>query len=159
MADRRFCLWCTAFVIDPSAGTKASVMRRFLAAFLDPLLVIAAWGIAGIIGGAIAGSVGWLLVIAVILYQFLLFAQGRTFGKMLFGERVVVARTGSAPGFLRMLVRETLGKFVSGLFFGLGFFWAIWDADHQAWHDKLTGTLVVKAPGKAAGRLVSAPGT
>jgi uncharacterized RDD family membrane protein YckC len=27
---------------------------------------------------------------------------------------------------------------------GLGYFWAIWDKDNQAWHDKIAGTVVVK---------------
>jgi hypothetical protein len=43
-----------------------------------------------------------------------------------------------------MLVRELIGKLVSGFFAGLGFFWAIWDRDSQAWHDKLAGTVVVR---------------
>jgi uncharacterized RDD family membrane protein YckC len=43
-----------------------------------------------------------------------------------------------------MLVREVVGKMVSGFFFGLRYFWAIWDPDNQAWHDKIAGTLVVR---------------
>jgi len=42
-----------------------------------------------------------------------------------------------------MLLRETLGKWVSGWFLGLGWFWAIWDRDAQAWHDKIAGTVVL----------------
>ena len=43
-----------------------------------------------------------------------------------------------------MLLREIVGKTVSFLFFGLGFYWAIWDKDRQAWHDKIAGTLVLE---------------
>lgn len=45
-----------------------------------------------------------------------------------------------------MLLREVIGKWVSGLVFGLGYFWAIWDKDGQTWHDKIAGTVVVKRP-------------
>jgi uncharacterized RDD family membrane protein YckC len=30
--------------------------------------------------------------------------------------------------------------------FGLGFFWALWDRDGEAFHDKIVGTHVVPAP-------------
>ncbi len=33
---------------------------------------------------------------------------------------------------------------LSKLFLGLGFFWAIWDKDGQAWHDKIAGTVVLR---------------
>jgi uncharacterized RDD family membrane protein YckC len=29
---------------------------------------------------------------------------------------------------------------------GLGFIWIAVDAGHQAWHDKLAGTIVVRVP-------------
>lgn len=43
-----------------------------------------------------------------------------------------------------MILREVIGKFVSGLVLGIGFFWAIWDKDNQTWHDKIAGTVVVR---------------
>jgi predicted anti-sigma-YlaC factor YlaD len=43
-----------------------------------------------------------------------------------------------------MLVREIVGKFVSGLFLGIGYFWAIFDKEGQAWHDKIAGTVVTR---------------
>ncbi len=74
-----------------------------------------------------------------------LLSKGMTPCKWLLGEQVVEKLTGKYPGFGRMLLRETIGKFVSGIFHdGLGFFWAIWDKDNQAWHDKIAGTVVVR---------------
>jgi len=58
--------------------------------------------------------------------------------------RAADKRSGGLPGFGRMLLRETLGKIVSGLFLGLGYFWAVFDRDSQAWHDKIAGTVVLK---------------
>jgi uncharacterized RDD family membrane protein YckC len=42
-----------------------------------------------------------------------------------------------------MVLRESFGKTLSGIFFGLGYLWALWDRDSQAWHDKIAGTLVI----------------
>ncbi len=82
---------------------------------------------------------GLLLASAV---QMLLWTRGRTIGKLLLKTQVFDERTGQPAGFLRMAVRETLGKFISGFFLGLGFFWLLLDSKQQAWHDKLVATLV-----------------
>ncbi len=147
--DRLFCIWCDTYVTNPEAGEKASIARRFLAALIDPFLVTAALFLPGmLIGGLVGESLGMVLGVAAflgVLYVMLrLFARGQTLGKYLLNERVVDKRSGGNPGFVRMLIRETLGKFVSGLFLSLGFFWAIWDPDSQTWHDKIAGTVVVR---------------
>jgi uncharacterized RDD family membrane protein YckC len=72
-------------------------------------------------------------------------ARGKTPGKAIVGIRAADKRSGGLPGIARMLLRETLGKFVSGLLFGLGYFWAIFDRDSQAWQDKIAGTIVLKS--------------
>src|SRR5690606_15441256 len=52
-------------------------------------------------------------------------------------------------GFLTMLFREWIGKWISGLIFGLGFLWILFDRDNQGWHAKIASTYVV-APAAAA---------
>jgi uncharacterized RDD family membrane protein YckC len=42
-----------------------------------------------------------------------------------------------------MVLRETVGKFVSTIAILLGFLSIVWDQDHQGWHDKIASTLVV----------------
>jgi RDD family len=71
-------------------------------------------------------------------------AQGKTPGKWLVKIRVADKSTGRYPGLGRMLVREIVGKMASGLFLGIGYFWAIWDPANQCGHDKIAGTLVVR---------------
>jgi uncharacterized RDD family membrane protein YckC len=44
------------------------------------------------------------------------------------------------------LVGRYLGYFVSTIPFGLGLFWIGWDKRKQGWHDKLAGTVVIRAP-------------
>ena len=41
-------------------------------------------------------------------------------------------------------VVRVLGAVVSLVPLGLGFFWASWDTEFQAWHDRIAGTTVVK---------------
>lgn len=159
MADRLFCTWCESYMPKHATGTKAGLFRRWFASVIDPVLIILAFlipaaltgGLGTGVGGEGFGGVLVLLTLgAVLILFFRLFAAGMTPGKYLLGEQVVEKLTGRNPGFVRMLIRETVGKFVSGLFFGLGFFWAIWDNDAQAWHDKIAGTVVVHRKAAAA---------
>lgn len=71
-------------------------------------------------------------------------ASGRSVGKRVMGIRVVRLLDGAAPGWGTGLVR-TLSRLLSVGAFGLGFLWALWDADKQTWHDKLADTVVVKS--------------
>ncbi len=41
---------------------------------------------------------------------------------------------------------RALGCFLSLLVVGLGFLWIAFDPEHQAWHDKIAGTVVVRRP-------------
>jgi uncharacterized RDD family membrane protein YckC len=66
---------------------------------------------------------------------------GQTPGKMLLGIKVI-NKNGENPDFLISFLRW-LGYFISTIFFFLGFLWAIWDKDHQTWHDKICNTYVV----------------
>ena len=56
------------------------------------------------------------------------------------GLTAIERRTGDRGGF-----RGTIGYWISGLIFGLGFIWAAFDQDKEAWHDKLFDTWVVQA--------------
>lgn len=157
VADRLFCHWCEAFVPNIRAGTKAGLFRRWFACVIDPLIGIALYLTILVFFGGITSSVGGdatvgaivLATIGYIVFSFWFLSRGMTPGKWLLGERVVEKLTGNYPGFWRMLLRETIGKFVSGIFLGLGYFWAIWDKDNQAWHDKIAGTVVVRRSGSS----------
>jgi uncharacterized RDD family membrane protein YckC len=137
---------------------KAGIPSRLGAFLLDELVLLAVLIVVGIIayfaGVHIGGSyVDWdpesilIILCAAALSYFLLFlwflARGQTPGKWLVDIRAVDKRNGSEPGLGRMLLRETFGKWVSGCFFGLGWFWVIWDRDAQAWHDKIARTVVL----------------
>ncbi len=149
-----FCHSCDVYIPNPRTGTKAGVARRLAAQLLD---FVAIWVIffvvlamAAMVGGA-SGSEGLTFTsfmwggIAYVIFAFWFLAQGKTPGKWLAGITVVDKRQGSLPGLGRMLVRETIGKALSGFFLGLGYFWAIFDKESQALHDKVAGTVVIRA--------------
>ena len=45
------------------------------------------------------------------------------------------------------LVREIIGKLVSGIVILLGYVWILFDGKRQGWHDKIAGTVVVNVEG------------
>jgi uncharacterized RDD family membrane protein YckC len=146
------------FLFAPNKGKRAGVGRRFLAAALDPIVFLAAWLVpSAFIGAVLGGSAAMFtavgLLCALVVFQLRLIIAGQTLGKAVLSERVVRRQDGGTPGFGRMLLRETFGKCVSGVFLGIGFFWAIFDRDGQTWHDKISGTVVLTAERSAGGSI------
>ncbi len=64
-------------------------------------------------------------------------------GKMVLGLKIVDAKTLGALGIGQMLGRY-FAYLVSAIPVYLGFLWIGWDARKQGWHDKLSGTLVIR---------------
>jgi uncharacterized RDD family membrane protein YckC len=69
---------------------------------------------------------------------------GQTLGKKALGIRVV-RKTNGAPLGYGLAIGRFLARFADSFTFGLGLLWAAWDPDHQTFHDKLAGTLVVRS--------------
>ncbi|MCO6419685.1 RDD family protein [Siccirubricoccus sp. KC 17139] len=134
----------------------AGFWRRVLAQFIDVLWTLPlslAMGLAGSLlrGGEEAPVLSELLQNLILALVVLIFWAGRqaTPGKWVLGLRIVAAEDGGQVPIGRLVARY-LGYIVSGLPFGLGFFWMLWDPRRQCWHDKLARTLVVRdlAPGE-----------
>lgn len=90
-----------------------------------------------------AGGEFWLIVLAA--YGALMWKiKGTTIGGLVCGLKVV-RRDGAEINWDTAIVRA-LGCFLSMIVVGLGFLWIVFDEDRQAWHDKIAGTLVVRAP-------------
>lgn len=88
---------------------------------------------------AIAALAGTLFVVS---YGLLFWSLGgQTIGDLLFGVRVVRS-DGSRLSFGRALLRM-IGAYISGIALFLGFFWALFDSQHQGWHDSLAGSVVI----------------
>lgn len=150
MLDSLYCMRCGSFILAPHRGTKANLFARWVAWGID----FALWFVVIFLGF----FTFFLVPLAYFIIYLVLLSKGKPLGKMILGLRVISSQTGEEPGFGKMFLREVIGRFLSGLFFGLGYFWAIFDKNSQAWHDKLAGTLVVnRGQGDAAQRIEPAP--
>lgn len=70
--------------------------------------------------------------------------RNATPGKTAIGAKIVDETTGKAPSFGQYIGRY-LGYFVAMFPFLLGIFWVGFDRKKQGWHDKLSGTVVVRS--------------
>ncbi|MGH8595736.1 MAG: RDD family protein [Gammaproteobacteria bacterium] len=86
--------------------------------------------------------INWVLP-AVAIVLFWIYRQA-TPGKMAIGARIVDAKTGGKPT-TGQLIGRYFGYYVSAIPFLLGLIWVGLDARKQGWHDKLAGTVVVRA--------------
>lgn len=158
----RWCTVCHWSLVRPDMGPLASPFKRLAATIADSFVPFVVLFLAFMGGGVVLGLSGGpqygappgssgeklalfvpiVLLLAYAVWAISEFRKGMTPGKRLLGIRVV-KEDGSAPGFLMMLVREWLGKWLSAFFFGLGFFWILFDKENQGWHDKFLRTYVI----------------
>ncbi len=87
----------------------------------------------------------WALALAGgIAYQVYFWTStGQTIGKKAMGLKVVNAETGALLDTGGAVMRY-VGYMVSAIPLYLGFFWVIWDPQHDGWHDKIAKTKVIK---------------
>jgi uncharacterized RDD family membrane protein YckC len=79
-----------------------------------------------------------------IIYHVAMWAwRGTTIGGIILGLQIV--RLDGRPMDWSAAILRALGALLSGAVFFLGFFWVAWDVNRQSWHDKIAGTVVVKA--------------
>lgn len=89
------------------------------------------------------GSGGTLIALAI--YGALMWKlRGTTVGGIICHLRVT--RIDGRPLSWETAILRALGCFLSLVAAGLGFFWIAFDAERQAWHDKIAGTVVVSVP-------------
>ncbi len=94
-----------------------------------------------------SSNLGLTFIITIILgcsyYTFFWVKQnGQTLGGKVLGVRII-KENGSSMTIGASSLRY-IGFWVSSLILGLGYFWVIWDAKKQGWHDKIAGTVVIK---------------
>jgi uncharacterized RDD family membrane protein YckC len=139
------------------SGPRAGFGRRLVAAIVDSLILGAVGEIIGKIfgqnvataqGGTVSYQVSGTAAILSLLISLTYYAyleggaSGQTLGKKLLGIRVVDFNTGGPIGFGRGAIRW-IGRIVSAIPCGLGYFWMLWDKNKQTWHDKFATCLVV----------------
>jgi uncharacterized RDD family membrane protein YckC len=96
----------------------------------------------GLFAGPGEFIVNYLLPAAAVVI-FWIYRQA-TPGKMAIGAKIVDEKTGGKPT-TGQLIGRYLGYYVSTIPLCLGLIWVGIDARKQGWHDKLAGTLVIRA--------------
>ncbi|MDQ3686655.1 MAG: RDD family protein [Acidobacteriota bacterium] len=92
----------------------------------------------------VAGSMVGIVVTLMLLYMVVSTGlAGRTFGMWLLSLRIVDVRTAMVPA-TGQSVRRAVAFVMSLAAFGLGFLYALLDAEGRAAHDHLSGTMVVR---------------
>lgn len=138
-----FCPDCAVHIDFPDRWVRATVSKRAGALVIDAVL-----GNVLILGAsALLGEAGGWGMQAAWMGAFVFFwLRGQTPGKALLGLRVLRRGTDRVPGLGRMVVRDLVGRFVSGIALGVGFISAIPDDENRTWHDKMVDTVVVEEP-------------
>jgi uncharacterized RDD family membrane protein YckC len=103
------------------------------------------WTSQAFIQGPADFLINWVLP-AVAIVLFWVYRQA-TPGKIAIGARIVDAATGDKPS-TGQLVGRYFGYYVSTIPLFAGLIWVAFDPRKQGWHDKLAGTVVVRASSK-----------
>jgi uncharacterized RDD family membrane protein YckC len=128
----------------------ASFGARFVGWLVDGILVGVVSSIISAVLGIDTGDPAGNLVTLIIGVPYFLYFEGttgQTFGKKLAKVQVVGADN-LQPGIgMGQAGLRYVGKILSGIPCGLGYFWMLWDDQKQCWHDKIASTKVVKVAG------------
>ena len=132
----------------------ASWGRRVGAYLLDSLVLIVPLVVLIVVFVAADVWAGVLVAyLAILVLPFVYFTvmhggeSGQTFGKRWLGIRVVGDEAGNSIGYGRAFGRYAI-TVVFSLFLIpllLDYLWPLWDTKHQALHDKVVGSVVVRA--------------
>lgn len=121
---------------------------RLLAYILDSLVLLAVNRILTAVP-ALNGPEAFLgfnypeLLINLAYFVVLTAVYGQTLGKMALGIKVV-SSDGSPSGWGPILLRETIGKFLSAMLLLIGYLMAAFDWKKRALHDRIAETYVVR---------------
>ena len=115
---------------------RVGFWRRTWATAIDLILI-----------GGLASALHWhgrVLPVWLIYHVAMWAWRGTTVGGVVLGLKIV--RTDGRPLDFPVALIRSLATFLSGITLGLGFFAAGWSRERQSWHDKIAGTIVVRAP-------------
>lgn len=129
---------------------SCGLARRLAAVVYDGIVVIAVLFIAAVPvvllhGGAVEGSLLfdlYLLGVAFAFYGGFWTHGGQTIGMRAWGVRVLRA-DGGPVRWPEAALRFT-AAILSWLVLGAGFWWSLIDHEHRAWHDRISGTRLVR---------------
>lgn len=126
---------------DSGSFELADIGTRFFAAIIDGIIL-------GVITGVLTGiaresgfGVSFLIGLGYEWY-FLTRRDGQTPGKSVM--KIRVAKLDGNPIEDSTAIVRYVGRYISGIIV-IGLLWALWDEKRQGWHDKVAGTVVLRA--------------
>jgi uncharacterized RDD family membrane protein YckC len=141
-------------VATDSEAVRPGLIRRLGAIFYDLLLLIALLAVATTLitlplgmpegGSLLAFQLFLFEIIPLLFFSGFWWRGGQTLGMRAWRLKVV-RMDGSALSWGDALKRH-LGALLSCLALGLGFLWILVDRDRLAWHDRLSGTRLIRLP-------------
>ena len=146
------------------SSTPASLWLRLAAAIYDLFPLIALWmltaglalllvhGRVDLAHPTIAWRIGLRVALLAITAAYFVISWtrgGQTIGMRAWRLRIV--RTDGAPLDTRQAIVRFIVSVVSLVAAGLGFWWALFDAQNRTWHDLAAGTLMVRIEKKGPG--------
>lgn len=120
---------------------KAGFVSRLKAFVVDYLAII----LMSAVLGNFLDTLGMILsfFIPVLYFGFFYQKYSSSPGKKLFGMKVVRSEDGEKPTYLDALVRDGIGKSLSSIILGVGYFMVLFRDDKRALHDLLSNTDVL----------------
>ena len=128
-------------------GNLASPGMRIVGGLIDVVILLVINGIIGAILQKLTGLAGLInIVIDVAYFGYFWSSRGASIGMMPFGFKVRDLATGQYPTMGKAALRGFIWTLEVGFtvcIIGLiGWLWQVWDPKHQAFHDKVAGTIV-----------------
>ncbi len=142
-------------ILNATSIAPPSLPRRFAAMAYDALLIAALWMVAGLPfvllfdphsagTGVRALFQGYLLLIGWLFYAWFWVHGGQTLGMRTW--RLRLTRADGGPVGWRMALVRYAAALLALAPLGLGYWWALFDKDKCAWHDRLSGTRLIVTP-------------
>ena len=133
----------------------ATIIDSVLIAVITTTILLAIYGTQyfeseKLIEGPMDFLISWVLP-AIAIITFWVY-RAATPGKMAISSKIVDAQTGGQPSTGRFVGRY-FAYFISALPLLLGYIWVAFDKKKQGWHDKLSGTVVVRNKNNGPGAI------
>jgi len=126
------------FVIVAVLVIISNAAIELIATLLKNMHLLRSGALTETVVAVVAVALGVVLIVAYYIGFWL--AAGQTPGKRIMGVRIV--RTDGGRVKLGNVARRFAGYWLSCILF-LGFLWILVDNQRQAWHDSLSGTIVI----------------
>jgi uncharacterized RDD family membrane protein YckC len=144
--------------MNPPTETTPALWRRLAAAAYDSLIVVALWFLGTALILPLTGGEAvdprtpggplyqlYLLAIGFLFFGGFWTRGGQTLGMLAWRLKLVPDANGSRVTWPQALKRY-LAAILSWAALGAGFWWACFDPEKKTWHDRLSGTRLMRAP-------------